>query len=131
MKKIYRLKPYDEVTNHHFIPHKTWNYLASCDLVVEFGKGFFSDSAVICPTDEKSLANTYIVSKDDLLEETVTCNCDCNCNNSTPDPKVTKEKTYTLSDIRKAGMRAMDKIEDEDEAIVSALAISKLICELN
>ena len=127
MKTIYRLKPYDEVSNHHFINHKTWDYLASCDLEVEFGRGIFSESAIICPTDEKSLANTYVVSRDDLLASEVTTPCGENCNCNT----VNKEKTYTIADVRRAGMRAMKDIEDEDEAIVSALAISRLIHELN
>lgn len=128
-KKIYRLKPYDDVTNHHFINSATWNYLANCDLEVEFGRGIFSESAIVCPTDEKSLANTYVVSKDDLREVVYEAP-NCNCDKVAPDPNATA-KTYTLKDVREAGMRAMAKIEDEDEAVVSALAISKLIYELN
>ena len=120
MSKIYRLKPWDEVTSHHFISRETWDALVNSNLYIEFGKGLFGSSVMISTDKEMNIGNMFIVDKDDLYEVEETL----------PADKVV-EKTYTKDDIRNAGARAMKGIVNEDDAIISALAIAKLINELN
>ena len=118
-----RLKPYNEVENHHFMSKENWDHLAEADnLRVENLTGLFEDSVLICPVNEEfTLANTYMVSKDDLYK----------VEEKTTPPTEAVEKTYTKNDIRVAGALAMADIEDEDDAVVSAVAIAKLITKLN
>lgn len=126
MNKKYALKAYNEVSNHHFISKEVWDNLAKKELHAEFLTGFFCDTALITPADvEKTLDNTYMVSRGDIREiEFAPC--------TNPPLNVSpNEKTYTKNDIRVAGALAMADIEDEDEAIVSAIAIAKLINKLN
>lgn len=127
MKKIYRLKPWDEVENHHLIDKEAWNELANAEaLDVE---ECFLDTVLIVPRGvPKTFRNIRAVTKDDLyvVEEKNPCDNNCNCNTNL------KKKTYTKDDIRNAGMRVMETIgDDEDSAVASALAIAKLIKELN
>lgn len=133
MEKIYRLKPYDAVTNHHFIDKKRWDALADCkNLNVEFLEGFLLTSAVIHPEGvAPALGNVYIVSKDDLYEVKPECEPTPNVEKTTNvDSNATAEKTYTKKDIRKASARVMNTIDDEDEAVNTAIALARLICEL-
>lgn len=122
MNKIYRLKPWNAVDNHHFISEENWKRLAEADnLRVEYLTGLFDDSVLICSVDKEfTLENTYMVSKTDLYE----------VEEKTTPPTESKEKTYTKNDIRVAGALAMADIEDEDDAVVSAVAIAKLITKL-
>lgn len=129
MSKTYKLKPWEEVENHHFITKARWEALMEKELEVEFLDGFLSSSAVIYPKGERAtFGNIYIVDKSDLIEI-----CDCEkC--ATPDPTATpkKKKTYTKSDIRKAATRVVSNPDlDEDDAIASAVALARLIKELN
>lgn len=122
MKKIYRLKDYDKVKNHHFIDKETWDKLTSYpELDVEFPGGMFKDTAIITPLGKKhSIDDSYMVDVGDLYEVKA----------SKPEPKATV-KTYTKDEIRDAGIRVMmDSNLDENSAIASALAIAKLINRL-
>lgn len=127
MSKTYVLKSWNEVKDHHFISKERWNKLANRELKVEFLDGFLSTTALIHPNgEEPTFGNTFLVNKDDLRE--------CVKKAPTDKPKKSEnpeEKTYTKDDVRKAGMKAMQNIEDLDDAIASAVAISKLIHELN
>lgn len=136
MSKTYTLKPWNEVNNHHFISKERWNALANKELKAEFFDGFLATTAMIYPKGEMpTLGNTFVVDKDDLRESVYkapTDNTNVNVEkkvDSTEDKP--KEKTYTKDDVRNAGVRVMKNIENEDEAIASALAIAKLIHELN
>jgi hypothetical protein len=101
---------------------ESWDRLAKADdLRVENLTGLFEDSVLICPVNEEfTLPNTYMVSKDDIyaVEE-----------KTTPSTEG-EEKTYTKNDIRVAGALAMADIENEDDAVVAAVAIAKLITKL-
>ena len=122
MNKIYRLKPWNEVENHHFMFEDVWNKLADAPaLNVERLGGFMGDSVLISVADDnRTFGNTFIVDKGDLYE----------VEEKTTPPTELKEKTYTKEDIRIAGARAMADIENEDDAVVSAIAIAKLIHKL-
>ena len=131
MRKNYRLKPYDDVTNHHFISRETWDKLANCDLEVHSLRGFLSSTALICPRGEgtPSLLDCSMVDFKDLYEVTEETNVVANNTAN----EVVKEKTYTKDEIRSAGARALAKNEPSsvNEAVISAIAIAKLINELN
>ena len=124
MNKKYILKSYNEVSDHHFITEALWNDLASKELEAEFLDGLLSDTAIISPSNtERTFANTFMVAKSDLREIKREAP-------SNPTPTKPTEKTYTKDDVRKAGMRVVENIVNEDDAIASALAIAKLINEL-
>lgn len=139
MSKTYRLKAWDEVKNHSFIPKETWDTLASCDaLEVTFYKGFFADVALIFPKGETSIfLNSYLVKKEDLLE------VEDNAHPNNPEKNEAKksddtciepeEKTYTKDEIREAGARLMreDFFSDANSAVIGALTIAKLVNKLN
>ena len=125
--KKYGLKAWDKVANHHFITKETWDKLANePELETERLKGMFEGSVLIAPKGELFRRDrSYLVVEEDLyvVEEKKT------------EPKKSNkptEKTYTKDDIREAGIRVMmDSDWEEETAIASALAISKLINELN
>lgn len=136
MTKKYRLKPWKDVDFHHFIMEETWDKLANCEeLEVEFLNGVFEKSALIHPKGSKAeLGNTFVVEKDDLIEIKVEDKVSC------PNPPLKaeksattkKKKTYSKNDIRKAAMRVVSNEElEEDDAIASAVALARLIKELN
>lgn len=123
----YRLKPWNEVTEHHFITEESWNMLVNTPKlnVAPLG-GLMGTSVLISPADsENSLFNTYIVDKDDLYE------VEEKISKTTPNPATAETKKYTKNDIRCAGMRVLENITDEDEAIATSIIIAKLINELN
>jgi hypothetical protein len=132
MSKTYVLKHWDAVNDHHFINRKRWDELESKVLEVEFLDGFLSTSALIYPKGETpTIGNVFMVKKDDLIEcvhKAPTKDTNKNC---APTNETLKEKTYTKDEIRKAGARVMADIESESEAISTAMAIGKLINELN
>lgn len=124
-KKIYRLKPWNEVDEHHLISKTTWDDLASREkLDVEFLKGLFSGSVMI--HTKGALLGGLFVKAEDIYEVKAT---------EKKNPNETSNvKTYTKDDIRKLAMKVMTEttdIEDEKEAIIMSLALAKLINELN
>ena len=124
--KKYRLKAWDKVANHHFIKKETWDKLANePELEIERLKGIFEGSVIVAPKGELFIRDSsYLVDKNDLylVEEKKTEL------EKSPTPT---EKTYTKDEIREAGVRVMmDSNLDEDSAVASALAISKLINRL-
>lgn len=122
MKVKYTLKPWDEVTNHHFISRETWDRLANSPaLEVELLKGVFNTSAMIyVKGEERNLANIFFVHKDDLRE----------CVKKAPtNPKT--EKTYTKAEISSMMSLVLSEVEDETEAIQYALVLGKLMAKFN
>ncbi len=122
MKKFYRLKPWDEVTEHHFISREKWDALSECESLDIEDFGDTGNTVLVVPTGvPMTFSNVRAVKRTDLYE----------VEEKTTPPTESIEKTYTKNDIRVAGALAMGDIENEDDAIVSAIAIAKLINKLN
>lgn len=134
-RKIYTLKPWDAVVNHHFITKDAWNKLVSVgELEVrEFNHIFVEDVLIAPKGTTPEFGVSYLVSTSDLDIREVEVAEEVR----TPDPADTpKEKTYTKDELRKFASATLSNLGANNDitiemASISALAISKFINELN
>ena len=135
MKKIYTLKPWDAVENHHFISKGTWDEMVEVgELEVAEFKLFMCDDVLIAPKGtEARIGTAFCVKRDDLKVTEVE---DEPVTKKPKKEKSADEKTYTKADLRKKASEIISDFGKEEKLdlssiTLSAIALSRLINELN